>query len=91
MIHQWVYILPGSLIFTLSAMFFASRLVKDTNRQETGAQPGTISAFDLFFMLTSLLILLVLWVEPLRRYFLGLVGLCAVLIWLGWKSLKAHN
>ncbi|MEW5828048.1 MAG: hypothetical protein AB1846_04090 [Chloroflexota bacterium] len=90
MFQQWVFILPGSLIFTFSAMFFASRLVKDSNRGEGGPKTGLLSAFDLFFMFTSLIVLFVIWVEALRPYFILMVGICALVIWLGWMRQKTQ-
>lgn len=86
---QWIIILPGSIIFTFSAMFFASRLVKDSIRGEDTPKTYAFSAFDLFFMLVSLIILIVIWVEALRPYLLLLIGLCALLVWLGWLKINS--
>jgi hypothetical protein len=88
---QWIIILPGSLIFTFSAMFFASRLVKDSGRSDGDRQAFTLSALDLFFMLTSLITLIVIWVEALRPYFIFLVGLCALIVWLGWRKMNSSQ
>jgi hypothetical protein len=79
--------ITGTLIFGSSFVFFLRQYRDNLKKNRSGkpVHPDPTLAVNLFFALTSLVIILNIWNAPLRDFFTGILFLCALVSWLAWK------
>ena len=91
--YELIFQLAGTLIFGAGFIFFLRRYRSSLKkRKEPGADlTDSTFVFDLFFTLTGLDIILVIWSAVLRDLFTEMLVLSVFISWLAWRGSQSKE